>query len=100
MLLVLRITDRLQELLVAPDPGNVLWWTGPFASQTAWVGDAWLRREDLFDVDPMLPVVAEVVQVAEGGASVWSDSAQRRRLRTPDRKVVLGTGLTERHATD
>src|SRR3954452_1790511 len=80
VLLVLGIADRLQKLLIAPDPTDILRRTGPSAGQASRVQHTRLRREHLLHEDVVLPVVAEVVQVAEAGARVGSNATELRRL--------------------
>jgi hypothetical protein len=75
MLLMLGIPNGFEELLVPPNASHVRWWAGLLARDAPWVADARLRREDFLHVNAVVPAIAEVVLVEEGGARLWSDLA-------------------------
>src|SRR5262245_44128568 len=59
--LVLRVLDRLHQLLVAPRAAAVLGRARPLPGDAPRVADARLGGEHLLHLDRVLPVVAEVV---------------------------------------
>jgi hypothetical protein len=68
MLGVLGIADGLQELGAPPDAAHILGRAGPLAGDVPGVRDPRLRGKHLLHDDPVLPAVAEIVLIEEGGA--------------------------------
>jgi antitoxin VapB len=66
--IVIGVGDRGEELGVAPGTADVLGWPGAATSDAPWVCRRRLERHDVLDVDPVLPAVAEVVEVDEAAA--------------------------------
>ena len=57
--------DAFNESKVAGRPAAVLGRASAFTAQEAGVGIAGLRRLDGFDDNPMLPIIAKIIHVAE-----------------------------------
>ena len=65
VILVVRVTDRFQELGIAPDASHVLRWTRSRPFDAAGIRDIRLWLQDLLKDDLVLPGVAEVILVDE-----------------------------------
>jgi hypothetical protein len=65
MLRMRRVGQHGLELLVAPPAAHILRWAGATARDTPRIAHPRFRRDDLLHGEPVGPVVAEVVQVAE-----------------------------------
>ncbi|MGF6596604.1 hypothetical protein P3T23_001315 [Paraburkholderia sp. GAS448] len=65
MFLMRGIVDRFEELEVSRATSNVFRWTCISAGQTQWQAQFRIRRQDLFDLHAMLPVVAVVIDVGK-----------------------------------
>ena len=65
ILLVVRIPDHLQQVLVSPEAAAVLRRTRPLARETDGILNAFFRREETLYFNGMNPAIAEVVLVEE-----------------------------------
>src|SRR5215207_2311650 len=63
--LVLRVGDRFEEIGIPPGTADVFGWTASLGFGQARVCDARQRLGGAFDLDRMLPAVAEVVEILE-----------------------------------
>jgi hypothetical protein len=70
---VVGVGQRLGQVLIAPDAAAVFGWAGAASAGAAWVagGRVWLE-EFLYD-DVEVPVIAEVVGIADFIAGVGGD---------------------------
>lgn len=64
------VGEDLFEVRVSPGAAAVLWWAGSLRGHEDRVVDVRVGIEQVFDEDLVLPVVAEVVGVAEASAGV------------------------------
>src|SRR5215471_5528319 len=72
MLLVVRISDCVEEVVVSPGAADILRRATSGCGDQARIGHAWDGISDALDADRMLPAVAEVVEVFErSGADVF-----------------------------
>src|SRR5579863_4551518 len=63
MLLMLRITDSLQQIVEPRYAAAVFWRSVPFTRQAGRVRAPWFRRQAFLDRDSMLPAVTKVIGV-------------------------------------
>ena len=64
------VGEDLSEVRVSPGAAAVLWWAGPLRAHQGRVVSVGVGVEQLLDGDLVLPVIAEVVGVAEAGADI------------------------------
>ena len=90
VLLVVRIGEGFEELLVARGTANVLWRAGPCGLQKPWVNHARGGLVDPLDPDAVVPVITEVVDILDRpGTGILDDLLQRCLLRKPAARAVL-----------
>src|SRR3989344_8767462 len=70
MVFVLRVFQRIEQVLVAPWPAAVLGRAGAAAFDAAWVMGAGFRREGLLDFQIVFPAVTEIVIVSNSVALI------------------------------
>ena len=63
VLLVIGISDRIEEVAISPGSADILWWAAPGCFDKARVGDARHGISDTLDADRVFPAVSEVVKV-------------------------------------
>jgi hypothetical protein len=101
--LVLGIGNRLEIIRVAPRPSDVFGRAAALRGKEAGIGERRLRRGMSFDLDRVLPAVAEVIKIVEGfGASpvreLGEGSPGGRKRVVAGRPVWIGEA--PRHATE
>src|SRR5215469_16856912 len=77
--LVAGVVEGLQELTIAPRTTDVLGWTVALGLDQAGIKHARFRIDQAFDLDRVLPAIAEVVEILQGlCADVFEDVVEPR----------------------
>ena len=64
-LLVVRISDCIEEVAISPRPADILWRAASNRFDQTRVGDSGRRIGNPLDADGVFPAVAEVVEICE-----------------------------------
>src|SRR5215470_2426286 len=101
VLRVVRVSDRLEEFLVARDAAAILGRAAPFASQTNGVPARRLGSQEFFNEYLVFPMVAKVVHVAEPPVLPRRHLTERHRpLRDGVRSQFVDVWFTVTPASD
>src|SRR5215211_1866401 len=100
MALVLRIGERLQELLIARRTADVLGRAAADSLKEPRIGGSRIARLDPLDLDRVLPPIAKVVKIGQRLGAFVIDHLQQRRLARVERTrpaVPFGIGKAPAH---
>lgn len=67
MLWMVHVSHNLEKPLIAHAPTHIFGWRRPRASTAAGINHREIERQEFLDFDRVLPIVAKVIAIKQGG---------------------------------
>ena len=93
MFRIVWIKHCFQVVAVTPNSSRIFWWAAPFAGEATRIRHGWFGHKGCFQQQFMLPIVAVVVHICEGGTYARHHRGKAYPLCVDQSQLVKTVGI-------